>query len=254
MTNAPDSLAGRTAIVTGASRNLGAEIANALARHGARVAINYRGSASEAEAVLASLREHEQGHVAVVGDVSSESDVTTMMQAAEEALGGLDIVINNAGPYGATPVLDATESEWERVLDGNLKGAWLCTRAAAPYLQNSIDGRVINLSAVSARVRNRGAYGLAKAAIEIMTEQLALELAPFATVNAVAPGQVAESLAELSTYDQEWAKAVVDHTPRGRLVTRTELAESIVAVCGAPFFTMTGSILRFDGGLGISRF
>lgn len=250
----PAMLDGRRAIVTGASRNLGAEIAVALARHGAKVAINYRGSVTEAEAVLALLGDYGTGHVAVAGDVSSSAEVTSMMESAVAELGGLDIVVNNAGPYGATPIMEADESEWTRVVDANLKGTWLCTRAAAPYLRDSTDGRVVNLSAVSARVRNRGAYGLAKAAVEVLTEELALELAPHATVNAVAPGQVAESLNELSSYDQEWAQAVRDRTPRGRLVTRVELAEAIAIVCGATFSSMTGTTLRFDGGLGLNRF
>ncbi|MEX0797335.1 MAG: SDR family NAD(P)-dependent oxidoreductase, partial [Acidimicrobiia bacterium] len=168
----PAMLDGRRAIVTGASRNLGAETAIALARHGARVAINYRGSATEAEAVMAALEEYGTGHVAVAGDVSSSAEVASMMKSAVGELGGLDIVVNNAGPYGATPIMEADESEWQRVIDGNLKGTWLCTKAAAPYLRESRDGRVVNLSAVSARVRNRGAYGLAKAAVEVLTEEL----------------------------------------------------------------------------------
>lgn len=247
-------LDGRRAIVTGASRNLGAAIAIALARHGATVAINHRGSTADAEAVLAALAGYGAGHIAVAADVASAEEVTAMMDHVASALGGLDIVVNNAGPYGATPILEADESEWNRVIDTNLKGTWLCTKAAAPLLRRSTDGRVVNLSAVSGRVRNRGAYGLAKAAVEVLTEQLALELAPYATVNAVAPGQVAESLNELSSHDEGWARAVRDRTPRGRLVTRIELAEAIATICAAPFSSMTGTILRFDGGLGINRF
>lgn len=250
----PAMLEGRRAIVTGASRNLGAETAIALARHGARVAINYRGSATEAEAVLAVMGEYGPGHLVVAGDVSSSAEVTEMVGSAVAQLGGLDILVNNAGPYGATPIMEVDDSEWERVIDTNLKGTWLCTKAAAPYLRESTDGRVVNLSAVSAQVRNRGAYGLAKAAVEVLTEELALELGPYATVNAVAPGQVAESLDELASYDEEWARAVMDQTPRGRLVTRTELAEAIALICTATFASMTGTILHFDGGLGLNRF
>ncbi|HSJ27504.1 MAG TPA: SDR family NAD(P)-dependent oxidoreductase [Acidimicrobiia bacterium] len=250
----PAMLDGRRAIVTGASRNLGAEVAFALARHGAKVAINYRGSAAEAEAVLTTLEEYGPGHVAVEGDVSSSAEVTSMIDSAATWLGGLDVVVNNAGPYGATPIMEADDSEWERVVDANLKGTWLCTKAAIPHLRASTDGRVVNLSAVSARVRNRGAYGLAKDAVEVLTEELALELAPYATVNAVAPGQVAESLDELSSYDQQWAQAVRDRTPRGRLVTRAELAEAVAVICTAAFSSMTGTVLRFDGGLGLNRF
>lgn len=110
------------------------------------------------------------------------------------------------------------------------------------------------MSAVSARVRNRGAYGFAKAAVEVLTEELALELAPYATVNAVAPGQIAESLDELASYDAQWSQAVLDATPRGRLVTREELAEAVALICTPVFASMTGTTLRFDGGLSLNRF
>ena len=247
-------LAGRRALVTGASRNLGAAIAIALARHGARVAVNYRGSSAEAEAVVAELRKHGPGHFAVSGDVSQSDQVSEMVESTISVMGGLDILVNNAGPYGATPLSEVDESEWRRVIDTNLKGTWLCTRAAAPHLRRSTDARVVNLSAVSAQVRNRGAYGLAKSAIEVLTEQLALELADHATVNAVAPGQIEESLADLSSFDQDWARAVLERTPRGRLVTRTEIGEVVALICTKPFSSMTGTTLRLDGGLGLNRF
>lgn len=253
MTDVP-MLDGRRAIVTGASRNLGAEVAVALARHGAVVAVNCRRSESETESVLATLEKFGSGHVAVAGDVSSSVEVASMIEFTASQLGGLDIVVNNAGPYGATPILEVDEWEWQRVVDTNLKGAWLCTKAAAPYLRDSAGGSVVNLSAVSSQARNRGAYGLAKAGIEVLTEVLALELAPYANVNAVAPGQVAESLDELSSYDPEWAQAVRDRTPSGHLVSRAQLAEAIAILCSPSFASMTGTILRFDGGLRLSRF
>lgn len=249
-----DSLAGRRALVTGASKNLGSAIATALARRGARVAVNYRASLTEAEAVVVELESHGPGHLAVAGDVSQGDEVVEMVESVVAAMGGLDILVNNAGPYGATPLSQVDETEWQRVIDTNLKGTWLCVRAAAPYLRRSRAGRVVNLSAVSAQVRNRGAYGLAKAAVEVLTEQLALELAEHSTVNAVAPGQIDESLAELSSLDRDWARAVLDRTPSRRLVTRREVGEVVALLCTDTFASMTGTTLRLDGGLGLNRF
>jgi NAD(P)-dependent dehydrogenase (short-subunit alcohol dehydrogenase family) len=186
--------------------------------------------------------------------VAVAGNVTAMVEGVMDRFGTIDILVNNAGPYGATPLATADEDEWDRVVDANLKGVWLCTRAVAPHMERTGWGRIVNLSAVSASVRNRGAYGLAKAALEVLTEELAWELAPYATVNAIAPGQIEDSLDELAVVAPDWAGAVVDRTPRGRLVTRQELAEVVVAICGDAFSSMTATTLRLDGGLGLNTF
>jgi NAD(P)-dependent dehydrogenase (short-subunit alcohol dehydrogenase family) len=110
-------------------------------------------------------------------------------------------------------------------------------------------GRVINLSAVSAAVRNRSIYGLAKAALEILTEELALELAPQVTVNAIAPGQIRESLEDMAGYNPEWARTVTEKTPLGRLVTRQEVADMVTLLCTPAFDMITGATIHMDGGL-----
>jgi 3-oxoacyl-[acyl-carrier protein] reductase len=247
-------LRGRRALVTGASRNLGAAIAAALAGQGAVVAVNHRHSAAEAHAVVAALPRFAGEHVAVQADVGCSAAVERMIATVAAELGGIDILVNNAGPYGSSPLAEATEEEWDRVIDGNVKAAWLCTRAAATHLGAARRGRVINVSAVSAGVRNRGSYGLAKAAVEILTEQLAVELATAATVNAVAPGQIHESLDELAGSDEAWAAEVTRRTPGGRLVTRGEVADVVALLCGDAFDAMTGATLPLDGGLRINRF
>jgi NAD(P)-dependent dehydrogenase (short-subunit alcohol dehydrogenase family) len=248
------TLEDRGALVTGASRGLGAAIALALAKGGARVAVNHVRSPVEAEAVAAGLPEVPGGHMVVAGDVSSQDDAEAMVDAVVRTLGGIDILVNNAGPYGATPLSEVAEEEWDRVMDINLKGTWLCTKAAMPYMRRAGWGRVINVSAVSAHVRNRATYGLAKASIEVMTEQLAVEMGAYATVNAVAPGQIQESLAEMRAIDDAWAAAVTERTPRRRLVTRTEVAEAVATICADDFQSMTGTTLHLDGGLRLNRF
>lgn len=248
-------LTGRRALVTGASSHLGAAIANGLARKGARVAVNHRHSPQEAAQVAASLPTVPGGaHIAVQADVSDGRAVEEMVEGVVDSLGGLEILVNNAGPYGATPLSEVDDAEWNRVIDTSLKGSWLCARAAAPHMRRSGWGRVINLSAVSAGVRNRGAYGFAKAGVEDLTAQLALELAPYATVNAIAPGQILDSLEDLEAFDPDWAAAVTEATPLQRLVTRAQLGEVVAAMCSEAFSSMTGVTITIDGGLGLNVF
>ncbi len=219
------------------------------------MAVNHRNSPEQAAQVAGSLPAVPGGaHMAVQADVGDARAVEEMVHTVVDALGGLEILVNNAGPYGATPLSEVEEDEWNRVINASLKGSWLCTRAAAPHMRQSGWGRVINLSAVSAEIRNRGAYGLAKASVEALTAQLALELAPYATVNAVAPGQILDSLQDLEAFDSGWAAAVTDATPLKRLVTRAQLGEVVAAMCSEAFCSMTGVTIRIDGGLGLNVF
>jgi len=153
-----------------------------------------------------------------------------------------------------TPFMDMDEDEWDRVWDGNAKATYLATRSVVVGMQASGWGRIVNISAVSAFVRNRSIYGLAKAAVGILTEELALELAPEITVNAVAPGQILESLEDLGEFAADWAEAVTARTPAGRLATRAEVAEIVYLLCTPAFDLVTGSVIPVDGGLRLPRF
>jgi NAD(P)-dependent dehydrogenase (short-subunit alcohol dehydrogenase family) len=146
------------------------------------------------------------------------------------------------------------EAEWDEVLDSNLKAAYLFASAVGPAMKREGWGRIINISAVSAFVRNRSIYGLSKAALHTLTESLAIELAPEVTVNVIAPGQILESLQEMSGIDPIWAESVVAQTPLGRLVTRKEIAETVALLCTEPFDMVTGIVLPVDGGLRLPRF
>ena len=250
------ALSGRRALVTGASRNLGAEIAAGLAAGGAAVAVNYRSSRDEAEAVVASLPEVGHGdHRAVPGDVADPDDAGRVVAESAKALDGpIDILVNNAGPYAATPFLDLEEEEFDRVWNANTRATYLMARAVAAGMRESGWGRIVNLSASSAFVRNRSVYTLANAAIITLTEELAVELAPEISVNAIAPGQINESLEELRDIVPDWAVQVISDTPRGRLVTRREIADIVVLLCGPLFDSVTGVTLPVDGGLRLNTF
>lgn len=243
----------RRVLVTGASRNLGTAIVERFAAAGMAVAANYHTSLEAAEDLVATLPGGP--HVAVPGDVTDATSVEAMVAAAVEGLGGtIEILVNNAGPYGMTPFVDLGEEEWHRVWDGNVRSAYLTTRALVPGMRSTGWGRIVNLSAVSAWVRNRGIYSLAKAALGTLTEELALELAPEINVNGVAPGQILESLEDLGAHTAEWAQRVTAQTPLGRLVTRSEVAEIVYLLCTPTFDMVTGVVIPVDGGLRIPRF
>jgi NAD(P)-dependent dehydrogenase (short-subunit alcohol dehydrogenase family) len=166
------------------------------------------------------------------------------------ALGGaIDILINNAGPYASSPFVQLDVDEFDRVWNANVRAIYLLARAVAPGMQNLGHGRIVNLSASSAYVRNRSIYSLANASVITLTEQLAVELAPDVLVNAVAPGQIAESMDELRTVAPEWADEVVRRTPLGRLATRGDIARLVVLMCGPAFDAVTGVTVPIDGGL-----
>jgi NAD(P)-dependent dehydrogenase (short-subunit alcohol dehydrogenase family) len=249
-------LAGRRVLVTGASRNLGTTICERFADAGMSVALNYHSTREPAEELAAALRERTgTRHAAVAGDVTDAGSVRSMVASAVAELGGpIDVLINNAGPFGMTPFVDMDETEWDSVWDANVKASYLVTREVAPGMRAAGWGRIINMSAVSAWVRNRSIYGLAKAAIITLTEELAVELAPEITVNAIAPGQILESLDDLGEFSREWAEKVTARTPAGRLVTRSELAEMAYLLCTPAFDMVTGMTIPVDGGLRLPRF
>jgi NAD(P)-dependent dehydrogenase (short-subunit alcohol dehydrogenase family) len=247
-------LAGRTALVTGSSRNLGAVIAERLAAHGATVAVTYRGSEDAAHALVARLQaETGRAHAAVGGDLAH--DAASMAEAAAAALGGrVDVLVHNAGPFSMTPFAELPEAEWDEVWDVNVKAAYLAARALAPAMRAAGWGRVVLLSAGSAYLRNHAAYGLAKQALEFLAEELALELGPEITVNAIAPGQIAESADDIAEYDPTFVERAIAHTPAGRLARRAEVAELVAALCSPSFDMVTGATLPVDGGWRLQRF
>lgn len=249
-------LVGHRALVTGSSRNLGAEIARSLAHRGCSVAVTYCSSRDTAEALAADLpRLDGAQHVAVHADLSRPEGVDPMVDAASEALRGpVDVLVNNHGPFSMTPFHEMSPQEYAAVMDGNVTTAYLAVRRAVPGMRAGGWGRVVNLSAGSAYLRNHSVYGLAKRAVETLTESLAFELGPEITVNAVAPGQIAESAPDVGLIDPTFVERAVARTPAGRLVTRHEVAEVIALLCTPPFDLLTGAVLPLDGGWRFNRF
>jgi 3-oxoacyl-[acyl-carrier protein] reductase len=250
------ALEGRTALVTGGSRNLGATIAERLAAAGATVAVHGRRPGGEAEAVAARMRrETGRDHLAVAGELDGGPAVRGVVQDAMAGLGGrIDVLVHNAGPFSMTPFGELAEDEWDTVWDVNVKAAYLAAQLAAPAMREAGWGRIVLIGAGSAYLRNHAVYGLAKQALSFLAEELALELGPAINVNAIAPGQIEESAADIAEHDPSFVERARAHTPAGRLVTRADVAELVALLCGPHFALVTGATLPVDGGWRFNRF
>ena len=239
----PD-LAGRIALVTGASRGIGAAIALALAEAGADVAINYRERASEAEAVATAITATGRRVISVAADVSEAKAVAAMVQTVTGKLGPIDILINNAGIALIRGIDDLTESDFDQTIAVNLKSAFLCTQAILPHMRAQSWGRIVNIS--SGAARGAGGVGLhynaSKAGMEGLTRGYAARLVKQGiTVNAVAP-----SLIETDMVKSGLASAPT-RIPLGRFGTSEEVARVVLMLIGNAY--MTGQTVALSGGM-----
>jgi NAD(P)-dependent dehydrogenase (short-subunit alcohol dehydrogenase family) len=247
------SLEGRVALVTGAARNLPAVIAREFAEAGAAVAINDVANEEQAQALAGEIRGHGGRVEVFMADVSRWDQVAGLVEQVRQTLGPVDILINGAGPFAMDPFNDLAEADWDRVMDANLKAVYMLSRQVAREMTARGWGRIINVSAGSADIRNHSVYGLAKSAVRFLTQSLAVELGPAITVNAIAPGQIAESAPDISEFDPTFIERALKWTPTGRLVTRREIARMMLLFCSPAFDSVTGQTLVMDGGWGIPR-
>jgi gluconate 5-dehydrogenase len=248
------SLAGKTAIVTGASRGLGAAFAAALAEAGADLVVTSRHAAELADTVAA-VRAHGRQALAVEADVTDEKAVTAMVAAAVKRFGGIDILVNNAACERANvPPEQTTLESWQSVMRTNVDGVFLCAREAGKAMIGRGRGRIINVASMSGQIINRyfhgGSYDVSKSAVVGLTKALAVEWAAHGiTVNALAPGYygTAPNLHWFQS-NPEIHRKVVDLIPLGRLGTIEELAGLVVVMASDICSYMTGSTVLIDGG------
>jgi NAD(P)-dependent dehydrogenase (short-subunit alcohol dehydrogenase family) len=250
-------LKGKVALVTGAYRNLGTVTAEALAAAGADLIVNDLDLESLKPAcgqLLEKLAGYGIEAYAVNADLGDSAGMRDCCFQALKRWGRVDILVNNAGPFNADPFLQLQERDWDLVMDVNLKAIYLAVRELAPQMKKNGWGRIVNMCAGSAFVRNHGVYGLAKAGVRVITESLALELGPEVTVNAIAPGQIRESLPDIEQFDPTFGIRYQERAPLKRLVTRQEVARTIVLLCSPTFDSMTGMTICLDGGAELPKF
>jgi NAD(P)-dependent dehydrogenase (short-subunit alcohol dehydrogenase family) len=242
---------GKVILVTGSSSGTGASIARAFARHGARVAIHCRSDIASAEGLAREIAAEGHDAVAFKADLADSAQTRQLAADVSGRLGAVDILVNAAGPFVGTSLLDLKDAAWDSVIAANLRAPFQLAQALGPAMVGRGWGRIVNLGATSGLVRTHSVYGLAKAALIHLTESLALELAPAVTVNAVIPSQIASARTDALV---EYKRAAVAGTPLGRLVTEEEIARVVVRICGPEFEFMTGRSIVLDGGRALPRF
>ena len=241
------ALDGRVAVVTGASRGIGRAIAARLAHEGARVVVTAR-SAEGAGAAAGELP--GAGHLGVACDVADSAAVDALVKRVESELGSLDVLVNNAGVTADNIMLRLRDEDWDRVLDTNLKGAFLMIRAAARGMMKRRSGRIINITSVVGLTGNRGQvnYAASKAGLVGLTKSVARELASRGILcNAVAPGYIGTDMtAELGDAARE---ALNERIALGRLGTPEDVAGVVAFLAGPDAGYITGQVLVVDGGM-----
>jgi len=241
---------GRVAIVTGGGRGIGRAIAVRIAREGANVAISYRSNDSAAEETAKAVREAGTKCEVFKGNVASPGDVEALFKGVSDAFGRVDILVNNAGITRDNLMMRMKEDEFDDVLQTNLKGTYLCTRAALRPMVRARWGRIVSMSSVVGLVGNAGQanYAASKAGIIGFTKSVAREVAQRGiTVNAVAPGYVETELT--GTLPEDVKDRIKARVPMGRFGEAEEVAEVVAFLAGEGAGYVTGQTIAVDGGM-----
>ena len=244
-------LTGKVALVTGASKGIGAAIATALAADGASVVVNYASSKEGAEAVVARIKQAGGTAVAVRGDVSQQAEAKALVDATVQQFGRLDILVNNSGVYGFAPLEEITEADFHRHFNVNVLGVLLTTQAALPHLGEGAS--VINISSVVTRITppHSAVYTGTKGAVDAITGVLSRELGPRKIrVNAINPGMVeTEGTHTAGFHGTDFESDTIAQTPLGRIGQPQDIASIAVFLASDDSNWMTGEQLLASGGV-----
>ncbi len=242
---------GKRVLITGASRGVGRQLAQDFAAEDARVAVNFQRSSDLADAVVSGITAGGGKAFAIRADVSIGQDVQAMFDHIEARLGGLDILVNNAGINRDAPFVEMSEDDWDAVIATNLKGPFLCSRAAARLMlsDRNSGGRIINISAITSQAgRANGAnFCASKSGLNALTRALAVELGPHITVNAVDLGFLNSPLAR-EVFSADQIASAVGSIPAGRLGEFSEVSVLVRYLASKAADFLTGQSIGFDGG------
>jgi 3-oxoacyl-[acyl-carrier protein] reductase len=246
-------LDGRVAVITGASRGIGKAIAALFAEEGAKVVINYNTSEKKALDFADKINNQDGEAICVKADISKYADVKRMMETTLQKYGRIDILVNNAGILITEDVLDTSEEDWDRTIDINLKGAYLCSKEVAPIMLKQKKGRIINISSNSGLYHPSAMrfteYVVSKAGMNGLTKALALRLGPYITVNAICPGWIKTEMIEET--DPEVERKILEETALKRYGTPEEIAASALFLASDNADFITGELLIVAGGRGM---
>ncbi len=243
-------LENQVVLVTGGSRGIGKSVALACAREGARVIINYAGNVKAAEETVKEISDLGQKCLAVQADISKLADVERLIEEATAEFGKIDVLVNNAGITRDGLLMRMKEEDWDAVIETNLKGVFLCTKAVIRGMMKQRSGRIINMTSVVGVMGNAGQanYAAAKAGVIGFTKSTAKELASRGiTVNAIAPGFIHSDMTAIlpESVKEEMVKAI----PIGRMGEADEVADTVIFLASNSARYITGQVIHVDGGM-----
>lgn len=245
-------LTGKKSLVTGASRGIGKGIALALATQGAEVAVNYRSNLEEANKVVEKIKEMGRDAFAIQADVSQAASVSQMFKEIKSRWGKLNILVNNAGIVKFSDFESITEEDWDKILDVNLKGCFLCSKEAVKLMPSG--SKIINIASIASGgvgvgFRNIAHYTASKGGIVALTENMAIDLAGKGiNVNAIAPGVIGTDMTKGMLADEKAKQGLMARIPKGRVGKPEDIGVAAVFLASDEADYITGTVLYVDGG------
>ena len=242
--------AGKTAVITGASRGVGRATALRLAEGGADIVVNYLANDAEAAETVEMCKNKGVGAVLAKADVSEFAGATEIAKIALERFGRIDYLVCNAGVWDGAPIEDMSEELWNKVINTNLKSAWAMTKACVPAMKKQNQGAIVMVSSTAGQrgEANYSNYAASKGGQISFTKALASELCPKIRVNAVAPGWIETAMVRPVFEDAEYHQSVIDSIPLKRIATTDDIALSICFLLSDWSRHITGEILNINGG------
>jgi len=244
----------KIAVVTGSSRGVGRAVALGLAKEGAKLVVNYTSNEKAAKEVVSSIQSMGSEAVSIKADVAQKSVVDKLIGSAIETFGGLDILVNNAGFTRPALMIKMTEEQWDEVVDIHLKGAFLCSQAAANHMKEQNSGKIINVTSVAGLVGTVGQinYSAAKGGIISMTKSIARELARYnVCANVISLGIVATDMTEKIRTDEKLRQIYMNRILLKRFAEAEDIAPAFAFLASDESNYITGQLLCVDGGYGM---